>query len=1381
MNKIFFLLVSGILFTTAINGQLEISRIQEVVKDQSNSQPLEDAVVDDLLITDNFTSKGIHHVYFKQQLQGIELYESYAALHGKGTNFTFQTNRLIRGIRDAKLSRLSAVPFEQILEKVVSAKKYDSNYSLSVVKPSQGVSRKATYSSPEISNSDIQTRLVYTQVEKQEFKLARVMTIDEVNSSDYLELLVDAVTGEIISEKNYTVYCEFGSSMEEHQNHAHIHEERADVPSIPMIDVAPNQYQVYPYPIESPLYGGQSVVTEPWLEGSASPNGWHTFGGTTYTTTRGNNVDAYLDDNNSNSPTGGDAARAEGGANLEFLFVHDEGLPVTNGTNQSAALTNLFYWNNLVHDMWANYGFDEASGNFQEENYGGQGTGSDYVRAEAQDGGGTCNANMATPADGGNPRMQMYLCNGRDGDFDNGVVVHEYGHGISNRLTGGRSQAGCLGNQEQMGEGWSDYLGIVMTIESGDIGTDLRPIGNYLFGQGANGGGIRAFPYTTDMNENPFTYDDIKTQSVPHGVGSVWATMLWDMTWALIDEYGYDSDLYNGTGGNNLAMQLVIEGMKIQPCSPGFVDGRDAILQADVLLNEGANQCLIWQAFADRGLGYSASQGSSGDRSDGTEAFDMPPVCSISFDKTANRVEVEPGQTIVYTLTATNNKLETVTNVVVTDDLPEFTSFVTASDGGQLTGNTVTFPGFDLTSEETKTVTLEVLVDNNISPNLPDFSDDLESGTANWIATASGSTSFSLSTNESSSPVNSWFAPDEPSPGIANIEIVDVLYISGSSELAFTHNYDTEITWDGGVVEISLDNGATWLDLGSNFIANGYNSTINNSRPAFSGNSNGFITSVVDLSDYEGAVAKIRFQMNCDQSVGGVGWYIDDVSVTNQVLSIPNVAELDEDGVIRKGVLMNPTIVIEDPSILSISTGKVNPTCSGNSDGLAFVTATSGTGNYTYLWSTGATVDTISNLSAGTYSVTVDDGITNKVAQVNVIDPQEIDINISSTDAINGSGGTATAIPSNGTAPYSYLWNNNETTQTIIDLGAGIYSVIITDDNLCEAFDTVEVFDPVNCSDKLVQIDIQMDNWPEDITLIVRDDQNNVVFENGPYNGVPANSLVTEYVCLPDGCYTIEIDDSYGDGLCNGSQTGFYNIIDYDGSEILFSGCDIGGGITHDLCYPLLTHVLEKTNPSCTGLSDASIDLTLSGGNPGVSILYSTGATTEDISGLSAGQYTVEITDGVRTINDTVTIDASTALVYLSQGNEPGSLSYAVEQTCSTDTVRFEDNLLNQMISVDQRITMKKGQVIKGQGPTLISISGMNTSQIFEVPVGSSGTIIGLKLMDAQSNSDGGAILNNGTITLENVHFENNLEGTTAKSLTNNGELIIKGESVIEE
>jgi hypothetical protein len=216
-----------------------------------------------------------------------------------------------------------------------------------------------------------------------------------------------------------------------------------------------------------------------------------------------------------------------------------------------------------------------------------------------------------------------------DSDLDNGIIIHEYGHGISTRLTGGPANSSCLNNVEQMGEGWSDYFGIVLTMKSTDTPTQLRGVGTYVMGQPTNGGGIRPSPYTTNRAVNNFTYSDLPNTSIsqPHGIGFLWCTMLWDMTWKFVDRYGFDANLKTGTGGNRRALKLVVEGLKLQPCSPGFVDGRDAILKANQELFGGADLDIIWEAFADRGLGYYASQGSSNNRNDGFADFTRPPLC----------------------------------------------------------------------------------------------------------------------------------------------------------------------------------------------------------------------------------------------------------------------------------------------------------------------------------------------------------------------------------------------------------------------------------------------------------------------------------------------------------------------------------------------------------------------------------------------------------------------------------------------------------------------------------------------------------------------------------------------------------------------------------
>ena len=126
------------------------------------------------------------------------------------------------------------------------------------------------------------------------------------------------------------------------------------------------------------------MVSTPW-DLTASPFGWHDTDGSNgaeFTYTRGNNVLAQEDQDGNN----GNGDRPDGGAALEFDFPVD--LTQDPSTYTDAATTNLFYWNNLIHDVWYHYGFDEASGNFQENNYGNGGADGDYVLADCQDGSG---------------------------------------------------------------------------------------------------------------------------------------------------------------------------------------------------------------------------------------------------------------------------------------------------------------------------------------------------------------------------------------------------------------------------------------------------------------------------------------------------------------------------------------------------------------------------------------------------------------------------------------------------------------------------------------------------------------------------------------------------------------------------------------------------------------------------------------------------------------------------------------------------------------------------------------------------------------------------------------------------------------------------------
>jgi extracellular elastinolytic metalloproteinase len=555
---------------------------------------LADADVLDVTVGDLYASRhtGTTHVYLRQRHAGIEVYNGILAI-------AVAADGEVAHVGERWVANLAAKANEPVptlspaaaVERAAAALGLEAPAGLRILEPSSGADRRTLLSDGGISLASIPARLVYQPLANGRVRLAWDLVIELVDQSHWWSVRIDAESGQLLDQNDF---------------------------------LAHEQYEVYPIPIESPNHtappppaDARTIVVDPYTDSPASPFGWHDTDGVAgpeFTITRGNNTHTYADTNANNVPDGGADAEPDGGATLDFTGA---AVPIDLSQHPTvytqASIANLFYWTNVIHDVLWEYGFDEPAGNFQVNNYGNGGLGGDDVRAEAQDGGGNCNANFGTPADGMRPRMQMFLCANtlpsRDGAFDHGVVTHEFGHGVSNRLTGGPAAAGCLGNTEQMGEGWSDYLGLMLTQEPGDVGTDGRGTGTYLFGQSANGPGIRPAPYSTSFGVNNFTYANVGGVSIPHGVGFVWATMIWQMTWELIDDHGFNPDIYDDwtTGGNNLALQLVMDGMKLQPCFPGFVDGRDAILAADDLLTgdgsdfSGVNQCSIWSGFSVRG------------------------------------------------------------------------------------------------------------------------------------------------------------------------------------------------------------------------------------------------------------------------------------------------------------------------------------------------------------------------------------------------------------------------------------------------------------------------------------------------------------------------------------------------------------------------------------------------------------------------------------------------------------------------------------------------------------------------------------------------------------------------------------------------------------
>lgn len=563
----------------------------------------------------NFSERSqVEHVYFKQSHNGYEILNTVSDIHvtKNGKVIAFHSN-FVHNLPSKLLVQEPILNAEQAI--LAFAGIENRRYSqLNLV--TSDVQRQYVYQDDILSSELIPIKFVYYAIPDSKIVPAWNFSVRDIDGIDWWSVTINALNGEILEKVNWTNHC---ITAEMHTEHGHQHitplpENRNTI----YTDAVDGTYNVFPMPYESP-YDGDRVVVEDPFNIIASPYGWHDLNGEAGAdsfVTSGNNVSAF---------DGGDhyGFQPDGGSELIFDFPFN---PVYSSSDQSesAILTNLFYWNNIMHDVLYQYGFDEASGNFQNNNYGNGGLANDYVQASGQDGSGTCNAYFSTPPDGGSGFMAMFTCGSRDSSVDNGVVAHEYTHGLTNRLTGGADQASCLRNDEQMGEGWSDWYAIMLTIKSTDTRDTVRPMGNYFVGNDEDGPGIRDYPYSTNMSVDPRTYQSIYGLSGVHPIGSVWAAMLWEMTWNLIDEYGFDEDFYNGTGGNNMALALVTEALKIQPCSPGFVDGRDAILAADIALYDGANQCLIWEAFAKRGLGFSADQGSSFSTTDGVEAFDLP-------------------------------------------------------------------------------------------------------------------------------------------------------------------------------------------------------------------------------------------------------------------------------------------------------------------------------------------------------------------------------------------------------------------------------------------------------------------------------------------------------------------------------------------------------------------------------------------------------------------------------------------------------------------------------------------------------------------------------------------------------------------------------------
>ncbi|KAA9338251.1 T9SS type A sorting domain-containing protein [Hymenobacter busanensis] len=997
-------------------------------------------------------ANGLEHVYVQQVYRGIPVYNRVQSL-------AFAKGRLASHAGTfVPVKELMALPASPAISAATAVSRTLQHLAASTTKApallteTGGPEARQTFDGAGVARRDIVASLTWAQDDAGKPHLAWNVNIDLLNSSDWWNVRVDAGTGAIVGQDSWTV----------HEAAANRHRSRPATGTTSQVGfntyaaaylpptTTTGTYLVVPYPRENPFATGFQTETEPWLKvgagNSATTHGWHFDGTTNYAFTRGNNVAAYDDVARTNAP-GNYAASQTPAPALSFAYTPNPTAAPSTSANRNAAIVNLFYWNNIVHDALYQYGFTEAAGNFQNDNLGRGGSGADYVKAEAQDGGGTNNANFDTPPDGVSGRMQMFLwspadtplmietptsiagsyqmaegafsTNNRlanvgpvsgqvvlytdagsnpvtslgcashagaslagkialiyrgstcgfaakvknaqlagaaavimvnnvggaiitmggtdntvtipavmvsqddgaliagqlaagvqvtlsrpsptapqmDGDLDNGIIVHEYGHGVSNRLTGGPSNSSCLNNAEQGGEGWSDYLALMLNTDWTNTpltdGPRPRPVGNYADGQPANGLGIRRYAYSTSLTTNPLTYANVAATPESHAIGEIWCAALWDMTWNIIQQHGrIEPNLFNGAGngGNNVALNLVMQGMKLQPCQPGFLDARDAILAADSLLYQGQYHCSIWRAFARRGMGYSSVQGRSTSATDQVAAFDMPP--SVTMEKLPAVVQ---GNTFNVAIKLSCNCQVPTSSYTVTNELPAGMQFVSSSTGGTLSGTKVVFDNLTFTTPgQTQTLRFQAQASAAAAcAQVLPVNDDREASTLGSFVSQpiSGSTNWSVSTAHAFSGTHTWFAPPPLVP--SDFVLTSAPFTpTGLSVLSFYHYFDFEATYDGGTVELSTNNGTSWQNAATYFVQNGYNSTFDASTSApgqrcFSGRSvsgsTGFIRSVLDLRSFAGTPLRLRFRTRTDTDSPGTfeGWFIDDIQVIN--------------------------------------------------------------------------------------------------------------------------------------------------------------------------------------------------------------------------------------------------------------------------------------------------------------------------------------------------------------------------------------------------------------------------------------------------------------------------------------------------------------------
>jgi hypothetical protein len=516
----------------------------------------------------------------------------------------------------------------------------------------------------------------------------------------------------------------------------------------------------------------------------------------------------------------------------------------------------------------------------------------------------------------------------RDGDFDNGVVAHEWGHYLHHRLAVCGSQQ-CAG----MSEGWGDFNALLMMLREGDNRDGTYAEGIYALANGAPNTayfGIRRFPYSRDRTKNPLSFRHIGDDNpIPgatsgagnsevHNTGEIWASMMWEVLNVLADEHGV-------TVARRRMSDYVVSGLLLTPPEATFTEARDAILAAASALDTD-DMILMAAAYAGRGAGSCAvsppvtSGTNLGVVESGTLAgkFGVGGISltddGISCDHDGY---LDPGESGSLHVTVANNGILAAENVTITASTSNTGVRIGApikiSALQPFTSSNLSIPVTVLATAPRNTlvtINLHIAGDNtcdkggiNASITVRTGVDDVPNASATDHAdtkisawTVAGDTPSLWGRISDATGNQSFFGADAGFPSDTQF-VSPPLLASTTVPLVVTLNHAyalegaTGAFFDGGVIEVSINGGVTWQDVTAFGVNPGYPVTLvaTGSNPiagrmAFSGVSAGF-PALQPLSLnfgklFAGLSVQLRFRLGADDNTSFAGWIIDDVAVS---------------------------------------------------------------------------------------------------------------------------------------------------------------------------------------------------------------------------------------------------------------------------------------------------------------------------------------------------------------------------------------------------------------------------------------------------------------------------------------------------------------------